>query len=331
MITQSLPGAMVLSLSLVGVAAADVEDRPFDFSDAFYLQNGVNPTAIIGRPDGTPPGSIIDNNVSGPEFRNVRLLQHAATWDHSGHITFFHVVGLLFPDTFTDNPAGDEAREIADTYKIYEFPRASNPPNAVFPKNQDAVADLTNGYFSNDPLGSWQINLVRYTPAAFNTPEGQEALADLAAENGLTLDGTPVIKTLSDIQNLADGGFITIQVPPADGVALRWFMCPIPEDLTDGTIAPDAHVEVIRQPDGLPLRASHEHLREFHCLQATGDFCNSDCLSDVDANRDVNIDDLFHVIAAWGPCANCVQDINNDGQVNIDDLFAIIGTFGACP
>ena len=91
-------------------AFADVEDRPFDFTDAFYLANGVNPAAIIGRPEPDGKSAVIDNNVPGPEFRNVRLLEHTACYDHSGHIRFFHVVGLLFPDTFTNDAAGVEAR-----------------------------------------------------------------------------------------------------------------------------------------------------------------------------------------------------------------------------
>ena len=326
-----LPLAFACALATASVPVlADVEDRPFDFTDAFYLANGVNPAAIIGRPEPDGKTAVIDNNVPGPQYRNVRLLEHAACYDHSGHVTFFHVVGLLFPATFTNNAAGAEARAIAEEFKIYEFPRAGAPPFSVFPKNQDAIADLSGGYFSNDPLGSWQINIVRYTPAAFNTPEGQEALADLAEENGLTLDGTPVITTLSDIESLESNGFVTITVPPADGVALRWFMCPIPEDLTDGTIAPDAHAVVVRQDNGLPLPASADHLRQFLCLQATGDFCDNVCRGDIDINRVVNIDDLLHVISAWGPCIDCLQDTNDNGVVNIDDLLRVISEWGNC-
>ena len=324
--------AIASCMALSSMAAGDVDDRPFDFTDAFYLANGVNPAAIIGRPQPDGVNAVTDNNVPGPEYRNVRLLDHAACWDHSGHITYFHVVGLLFPNTFTASGAGAEARKIAETYKIYEFPRASAPPLSVFPKNQDAVVDLTNGYFSNDPLGAWQVNIVHYTPAAFNTPAGQAALADLAAENGYTLDGTPVIKTLSDIENLLADGLITVVIPPDDGSALRWFMCPIPQDLTDGTIAPDAEVTVTMLDNGLPLPAAAEHVREFHCLQQFGDFCDNPCLADININRVVDVDDLLWVVNSWGPCdvPNCLQDVTGNQQVDVDDLLQVINQWGNC-
>lgn len=332
MMTRTGFMATALAASAMASAAlADVSDRPFDFSDAFLLANGINPAAVVGRPQPDGVTAVIDNNVPGPQFRNVRLLQHTACYDHSGHPTYFHVTGLVFANAFTNNAAGVEARQIADFYKIYEFPRTIAPPLSVFPKRQDAVADLRHGYFSNDPLGLWQVNIVAYTPAAFNTGAGQAAMAELAERNGRDLDGTPVIRTLSEIEDLEDDGFITITVPPADGPALRWFMCPIPEDLTDGTIAPDAHVEVVRQPNGLPLPASAEHVSMFHCLQDTGHDCDSDCLGDIDRNRTVNINDLLYVINSWGSCPGCLQDTNGSNTVDINDLLRVINEWGDCP
>ena len=41
-------GALAL-LSIPTITQADVEDRLYDFTDAYYLQNGVNPAAISGR------------------------------------------------------------------------------------------------------------------------------------------------------------------------------------------------------------------------------------------------------------------------------------------
>src|SRR5687768_3627798 len=107
--------ASPIVLSVLALAAssalADVDDRPFDFTDEFYLSNGVNPAAIVGRPEPDGKTAVIDDNVPGPHFRNVRLLEHTAMWDHSGHITYFHVVGLLFPNAFTNDVAGQEALE----------------------------------------------------------------------------------------------------------------------------------------------------------------------------------------------------------------------------
>jgi hypothetical protein len=66
------------------------------------------------------------------------------------------------------------------------------------------------------------------------------------------------------------------------------------------------------------------------------------CAADISpssGNGQVNIDDLFAVIGAWGPCPQpcpprCAADIAPPGgncQVNIDDLFAVIGSWGICP
>lgn len=61
------------------------------------------------------------------------------------------------------------------------------------------------------------------------------------------------------------------------------------------------------------------------------------CPSDVTEDGVVDVDDLFAVILAWGPCqapAACAADIAPigalDGEVNIDDLFAVINAWGAC-
>ncbi len=276
-----------------GAMASDPNLPPFDFSDQFYLENGVDPATIIGRPDGTGPNSVIDNTENGPDFNNVRILSHAAAYDHSGHPIFFYVTGLPTLASFLT----DEALEIAETYDVYEFPRAGGDPFAVFPKRQELIADLRHGYFSNDPLGVWRIKIVHYTDAAFNTQEGRETLADLAEDNGYDLDGTPLIRTISEVEDLLDDGLVTIVIPAMDGSqGFRWFFCPVIEDPRDGAIAPDAHLEVVDIP------AAQEFIDLFHCLQTTGD---DDCVDD-------------------HPAGDC----NNDGQVNFLDLNILLGNFG---
>jgi len=252
---------------------ADLDHPPFVFSDAFYLQNGIDPTTLIGAPAGTLPGSVIDNTENGPDFNNVRVLDLAAAFDDSGHPIFFYVTGLPTPGSFLPNAAGTEALAIAEKYKVYEFPRASNPPLSVFPKRQDLIADLSDGYFSHNPLGVWQVNLVRFTPAALGTPAGQQALANLAAKNGTDLDGTPVIRSKSEVFSLQSSGFVTIQTPPV-GVG-RWFFCPVLKDPQGGEIAPDAFLTIISLPDGSPLPAEKAQYDLFHCLQSTDESCDA--------------------------------------------------------
>lgn len=270
-------GALCAVIALATPAQASHQsDPPFDFTDAFYLQNGIDPTKILGRPVGLPPNSVIDHvTPHGPQFNDVRLLQQTAAFDDSGHPIFFSVTGVLPSNLtpFTNNAAGQEAFQTAEEFKVYEFPRAANAPFAVFPKRQDLMADLSGGYFSNDPLGLWQINTVRYTPAALNSPAGQQALAQLAAQNGVDLDGTPVIRTKSELFNLQSQGFVVIATPPIGGPDLRWFICPVIKDPRGGAIAADAHLEIIKLANGFPLPAEQENFDLFHCLQETGDEC----------------------------------------------------------
>ncbi|UCD74334.1 MAG: S8 family serine peptidase [Phycisphaerales bacterium] len=48
---------------------------------------------------------------------------------------------------------------------------------------------------------------------------------------------------------------------------------------------------------------------------------------DVNGDGVVNIDDVFAVLAAWGPCDGCPEDVNGDGVVNIDDLFEVLANW----
>lgn len=55
-----------------------------------------------------------------------------------------------------------------------------------------------------------------------------------------------------------------------------------------------------------------------------------ECAGDVNSDGEVNIDDLFAVLGAWGQCDDCPEDVNEDGIVDIDDVFAVLGEWGPC-
>jgi hypothetical protein len=320
----------ILFIACLAAAPALAGDNlpPFYFSDQFYLANGINPATLVGRPNGTPPNSIIDNRENGPDLNNVRILQHVAAYDHSGHPIFFSVTGLPSLASFTSNAAGQQALQIAETYNVYEFPRASNPQFAVFPKRQDLIADLRNGYFSNDPLGVWRINLVRFTPAAFNTGAGQQALADIAARNGRDLDNTPLIRTLSEVESLLALGLVSIDIPPMDGSAgFRWFFCPVIEDPRDGAIAPDAFLEVT------PVSTADEFTTLFACLQQTGRECEGNpCPANCDNSTTapiLNVADFtcfLQRFAAGDPRANC-DNSSGPFALNVADFTCFLQQF----
>ncbi|UCD75674.1 MAG: hypothetical protein JSV91_01920 [Phycisphaerales bacterium] len=54
------------------------------------------------------------------------------------------------------------------------------------------------------------------------------------------------------------------------------------------------------------------------------------CDADVDGSGVIDIDDLFGVLAEWGPCDGCPGDIDDSGVVDIDDVFAVLADWGPC-
>ncbi|UCD76464.1 MAG: hypothetical protein JSV91_05975 [Phycisphaerales bacterium] len=58
-----------------------------------------------------------------------------------------------------------------------------------------------------------------------------------------------------------------------------------------------------------------------------------DCAEDLNDDGTVDIDDLFAVLAAWGPCPPdqfCEADFDYSGEVDIDDIFSILAAWGPC-
>ncbi|UCD75795.1 MAG: hypothetical protein JSV91_02535 [Phycisphaerales bacterium] len=53
--------------------------------------------------------------------------------------------------------------------------------------------------------------------------------------------------------------------------------------------------------------------------------------ADVNFSGEVNIDDIFDILSAWGDCDECPEDVNDDGTVNIDDIFDALYVWGPCP
>jgi hypothetical protein len=151
------------------------------------------------------------------------------------------------------------------------------------------------GYFCDDMLGMWIITYFWYTPTGFGphqTTQCANMLASLGVKNGLSLDGTPIIKTADEL-NFLEGSQVATdpipgfsgQMPPspactaegkedtggADGGAV-WLICPAIPDPQNGAIAPDAFLDVVRRPDGSPLDPAIA--KNFQCLQTTGRFCS---------------------------------------------------------
>jgi len=170
---------------------------------------------------------------------------------------------------------GQTAFDTAESFRVFIVPKASNGsildpflPN----KRQDNVFDTRDGYFSNDPLGMWVAVWVVYTPRAF-TSAGRKELDPIAATNGRDLDGTAILTSPSQIDNLAAKGLIELRSRPVDDPVFRWVICPLPEDPRNGFIRPDAFIRDVKRNDGTPVFPALGN--NFRCLQQTGDWCNN--------------------------------------------------------
>src|ERR1043166_2689560 len=139
-------------LAVPSVTKADVEDRLYDFTDAYYLENGVNPALIEGRME--PGPTAVNDTPIFPFQRDVRALLTLPAYDHSGNINYFTVLGGISAAAFTADAAGQEARAIADSFIEYLFPKQGTDPIGL-DFRQSSVLDMRNGYFGGDPLGIW--------------------------------------------------------------------------------------------------------------------------------------------------------------------------------
>lgn len=275
-------GSLNFGASVSASGGSDLGTSPFDFSDATYRAHGVVPENIVLRVGtaGRAGDFVIDNTNTDPNRSNVRTIETTPGTTGSSGLTYANIFGVLNLTSFERNAAGtltsrgQAAFDTAERFRVFIFPKASNGsildpflPN----KRQDNVFDTRDGYFSNDPLGLWVAVWVVYTPKAFTT-EGRKELDPIAATNGRDLDGTAILTSPSQIDNLAAKGFIELRTRPVDDGVFRWVICPIPEDPRDGFIRPDAFIRDVKRADGTAVFPALGN--NFRCLQQTGDWCD---------------------------------------------------------
>jgi hypothetical protein len=264
-----LPIVLTALLAMPSIMNGDVEDRLYDFTDAYYLQNGVNPALISGRMEAGNGTAVNDTPIFSFQ-RDVRALLTLSAYDHSANINYFTVLGGLSAEGFTADAAGQAARAIADSFTEYLFPQLGTDPIG-FTFRQSSLLDMRNGYFGKDPLGLWIHKWVNFTPKALTTRAGKRFLNSLAKKNGKASDNTPIIATTSDIDSLLSKGSITVSTRPETD-PLRYAICPVIEDPTDGGIAPDQFLALPLKTDGTPVEPAF--LENFQSLQSTGDWAD---------------------------------------------------------
>jgi hypothetical protein len=229
---------IVLGVALLGGTAVMADPPALQFTDQEYLDNGidpslpdpVNPLNPFNRPPANfDPTSFVDPLDGVNDGGRATLLANGdievneitGGYRHQGGIIFYTVLAKFNEGSFTDDAAGENARQVADDFVAYIFPKASGPQFVpMFPnRRQDNVFDTRNGYFSNNPLGLWRLGFVKWVDAedSGDPDECQNLRDDLEEENGLDLDGTPIIRKLRDIEHLEENGCILVRSRDEDG------------------------------------------------------------------------------------------------------------------
>lgn len=217
----------LLGLALAPVAeAGDPKFHPFQFNDQYYLENGIDVDFTVDHfrfPDAADRTSL--GVAPGPRYNDVRVIETTGGYNHSGGLLFYMAPSKLMPErvdedgnvipgSFTDDAAGSTQRAICNEYRAFLFPKKDGNPLSPAPPNrrQDNIFETDNGYFSNNPLGCWRLTFVAWDGPQVGSEKCEQHRADLMEDNGPTLDAdTPIIKTLSTINNLAADGCISLR------------------------------------------------------------------------------------------------------------------------
>ena len=241
------------------------ELRPFDFSDKYYQVNGIHASTLIGRKNGADKASVFDFSTD-PKFTNVRIIETRPAYSADGTTIFWNLYGGATKASLTDENGGD-AYNLAEAYPVYVFPSTTVKGS----DRQAAMIHPDEAYYAKNPLGIGSIVIIEYT-AKFFTKQAWKVRQAFEEKNGISLDGTPIIKTAGDLADLASEGYVTLRRPqsPIDSYFLIAKVIQHPDR---GGITPDAFLEFVKQPNGEPLPAETHFLKHFECMQAGGSPC----------------------------------------------------------
>lgn len=282
----------------------------FDFADTFYTANGMvlaqlnapaDARQCVNVPQSNGKGGnnwVIDSTNTSPIHNTCRVNQTLAVFDRNGNVAFFNAMAVLANvNSFNLNdPNGVESHTQGDKFRAFFSisQKTSNGTLATTPcspttssgtncitltaaegsQRQERVFDTDTTYFCRDIMNLWRITYVFFTAQAF-TPQGQAILAPFAKKNGLNGDGTPIINTTADIDNLTAQGIMQQVQPNEDGSqGIAWIVCVVLADPTNGTITPDSFLVTVNFP-GTTNPVSPQFVTQFNCLQSTGQFCTN--------------------------------------------------------
>lgn len=246
----------------VDVPSLSVERRPFDFSDRFYRANGIEPAHIINRPTGTD-GLSTQDFTSERNHTNVRILATRQAYGPQGEPLFWNLHGEFYRDAFTGDTAGDSAIGYAMNFPIYVFP---NHRRFGGGERQSAIINAAPGYFEKNRLGLGMVLEISFNPEIRSSDDDAQYLSGLAKQNGMALDGTPLIRTVKEIEQLRRRDLITISLRGSDGSGQTPFIIgKVMEHPGHGAIANDAFLLYLMDRRGRALGSEQFFFDTFEC------------------------------------------------------------------
>jgi hypothetical protein len=159
----------------------------------------------------------------------------------------------------------------------------SNDPTVCTPPSQVATAppgappaqnDSPFGYFCDDLLGMWINSFFWFTVDPANPGKVcGPILKKMGQQNGLTADGTPIVKTGDELDNILEANGCAAEgqlaLDGTDGGAI-WLVCPAIPDPRAGAISADAFLDQAHNKNGTPQNVGLT--QDFLSLQIFGVF-----------------------------------------------------------
>jgi hypothetical protein len=136
----------------------------------------------------------------------------------------------------------------------------SNDPSVCTPPNGTGMAPAQNdspfGYFCDDLLGMWINSFFWYTVDPANPGKiCGPILKKLGRQNGLTPDGTPIVTTGDELDNVLEANGCAAEgqlAPDGSDHGAIWLVCPAIPDPRAGAISADAFLDSAHNNNGTP-------------------------------------------------------------------------------
>jgi hypothetical protein len=213
----------------------------FQFSDEFYAANGIDAEELRNQESGaTAPsrfgafyrgvgnaGTAVGTAPDERFINDTRITVHNMGFNAAGEMLFYPDPPAFF---FESAFLNEETKQLTNGSFVFLFPRTVAQPHPVpgceaaafandlldpHPCNrrQDNMFDTGNGYLTDNRLQLWRIMFVTWDGPDVDTPECQAKMAKLLARNGEDTEGTPVLRTVREVLDVAGPDVVAGQGP----------------------------------------------------------------------------------------------------------------------